>query len=221
MEQSKLKVNMSTYRRLKIQHKMDENLLEQNHLSNLQFHKYREEMFDRKIDRLRKSIEHIQPYTGDDDNDDEQITRTPNCFPRIKTHFHLLNFSSQTEKRLLCQAPIYNKTSKQISNHLPNIPRRTNSNEISQCLKRISFYQTRSPTIYSCRSNSNEEKYFRAFVNQQIFAEHKKQLKNEERKSLLLKQFDELKHTINDPHSTLSVLAALSRALLHLDSGKK
>jgi hypothetical protein len=101
-------------------------------------------------------------------------------------NFHLLNLSSQ--------ASIYNKSNKQISNHLPRIPD---------------------------RSNSDDEKYFQVFLNQQIFNENKNQLKYNERKAILLKQFDELKHTINDPHSTLSVLAALSRALLYLDSAIK
>jgi len=154
MEQHrKLKINKSTYHRLNIQHKMDETNLKQEHLLNVQFYKYREEMFNRKI-----ALE----------------------------HFHLLNFSSQ--------ASIYNKSNKQIPNHLPRIPD---------------------------RSNSDAEKYFQVFLNQQIFNENKNRLNYNERKAILLKQFDELKHTINDPHSTLSVLAALSRALLYLDSAIK
>jgi hypothetical protein len=147
-QQRKLKINKSTYHRLNIRHKMDETNLQQEHLLNVQFYKYREEMF--------------------------------------KRNFHLLNFSSQ--------ASIYNKSSKQISNHLPRIPD---------------------------RSNSDDKKYFQVFLNQQIFNENKNQLKYNERKAILLKQFDELKHTINDPHSTLSVLAALSRAILYLDSARK
>jgi len=152
-QQRKLKINKSTYHRLNIRHKMDETNLQQEHLLNVQFYKYREEMFKRKIGL---------------------------------GHFHLLNFSSQ--------ASIYNKSNKQISNHLPRI---------------------------SDRSNSDDEKYFQVFLNQQIFNENKNQLKYNERKAILLKQFDELKHTINDPHSTLSVLASLSRALLYLDSAIK
>ena len=172
MEQlPKLKVNMSTYRRLSIQHKMDETMLKQEHLLNLRTYKHREEMVQRKVDRLKKSFEHIQPNIND-----QQTLITGNCFNRIQTHFHLLNFSPQTQERLL-------------SNHLPNIHHRINS-------------------------KSNEKKYFEA----QISNEHENQLKNNERKIILLKEFDELKHTINDPHSTLSVLAALSRALLYLDS---
>jgi hypothetical protein len=174
MEQlPKLKVNMSTYRRLNIQHKMDETMLKQKHLLNLQTYKHREEIFQKKVDRLKKSFEHIQPYIND-----QQTLITSNCFNRIKTHFHLLKFSPQSQERLL-------------SNHLPNIHHRV---------------------------NSNYQKTFEEFLNQQISNEHKNQLKNNERKIILLKEFDELKHTINDPHSTLSVLAALSRALLYLDS---
>lgn len=41
---------------------------------------------------------------------------------------------------------------------------------------------------------------------------------HDEQKANLLKQFDELKHTINDPYSALSALAALSRSLAYLDS---
>jgi hypothetical protein len=193
MEQlPKVKINMNTYRRLNIQHKMDEAILKQKHLFNLKLYKYREEMFNKKIECLRKNLEHIQPYTDDDDDTNEQHTLiTSNCFTRIKTHFHLLNFSSQTQKRLLCQTPIYNKPSKQISSD-----------------------EKRPSMTYSFRPNSNEEKSVQLFLNRQ----HKDQIKNNKRKIILLKQFDELKHTINDPHSTLSALAALSRAVLYLDS---
>jgi len=54
-----------------------------------------------------------------------------------------------------------------------------------------------------------------------MFNEYENQLKNNQRKEILLKQFDGLKHTIDDPYSTLSVLAALSRILLDLDSERK
>ncbi|CAF4072260.1 unnamed protein product [Adineta steineri] len=156
---------MITYRRLNIQHKMKEANLTKDHLLNLKIYKHREEMFNRKVDRLRKSVEHLQPYIDNDTNDQQTST-----------------------------TPIYNKSSKQITNHLPLIRSRT---------------------------NSKDENNFQTFLNQQILNEYKNQLKYDERKAILLKEFDELKHTINDPHSTLSVLAALSRALLYLDSGKK
>jgi hypothetical protein len=228
---TKLKINKCAYRRLSIEHQANENLRQQTHLSNLHFHKYQEQLFNRKLDHLKKSLQHIEPYVDDDDINNEQSLMTPNCFTRIQNHFRLLNFSSQTEKRLLCQAPSYYKSSKQQqqSNHLPNIPqKKKNSVAINQCIRRVSFYQSRSPTDYSCRSainhhfsnaNTLEGESFQSYLNQQIYDEHRKQIKNDERKTSLLKEIDELKHTIDDPHSTFSVLAALSRAFLFLDSG--
>jgi hypothetical protein len=223
----KLKINMCAYRRLSIEHEIDEHLRKQNHLSNLHFYKYQEELFKRKINHLRQSLEHIEPYVTDDINNEESLM-APNCFTRIKNHFRLLNFSSDTEKRLLCQAPSYNKSSKQISNQLPNIIEKRNSKEINQCIRRISFYQSRPPKQYSCRSAINrhfsnsdcmeQKNYFQSYFNQQIFDEQKKQMKNDERKSSFLKDLDELKHTIDDPHSTISVLAALTRAIVFLES---
>src|SRR5256885_1007651 len=92
------KINMCAYRRLNIQHEIDENLRKQNHLSNLHFYKYREELFNRKINHLRKNLEHIEPYITDDNINDEESIMVPNCFTRILNHFRLLNFSSDTEK---------------------------------------------------------------------------------------------------------------------------
>ncbi len=63
-----------------------------------------------------------------------------------------------------------------------------------------------------------QKNYFQSYFNQQIFDEQKKQMKNDERKSSFLKDLDELKHTIDDPHSTISVLAALTRAIVFLES---
>ena len=177
-------------------------------------------MFRRKVDSLRKSIERIQPY-GSEDTYDEQNLITPNCFARVKTEFQLLNFSPQDRQRLLCQAPVHNKASQPKTNHLPPIPYRANANESEKCLQRLSFYQTRSPAIYSCRAKSNDKKHSQTFLKQQILNEHQTQLKHDERKVALLKEIDELKHTIDDPHSTLSALAALSRALLSLDARMK
>jgi hypothetical protein len=57
-----------------------------------------------------------------------------------------------------------------------------------------------------------EQKTFQSYRNQQIFDE-------QQRKTFLLKDFDELKHTIDDPYAAFSVLAALSRAFLLIDSG--
>jgi hypothetical protein len=221
---TKLKFNMCAYRRLNIEHEFDEHLRKQNYLSNLHFYKHQEQLLNRKINHLRKSLANIEPYNTDDINDEESLTE-PNCFTRIQNHFRLLNFSSDTEKRLLCQAPSSNKSSKQTSNQLPNISQKRNSNE---CIRRVSFSPSRPSKKYSCRSASNhhcsnsdflEQKTFQSYLNQQIFDEQKKQIKNDQRKNFLLKEFDELKHTIDDPNSTISVLAALSRAIIVLDSG--
>lgn len=82
------------------------------------------------------------------------------------------------------------------SAHLPSIPSRRNSLSIDQ-----------AQSSKKLPGNSHLQSY----LNEQA--------KNDERKTYLLKEFDELKHTIEDPHSTYSVLAALSRAILFLDSG--
>ncbi|CAF0782088.1 unnamed protein product [Rotaria sp. Silwood1] len=229
VNKTKLKFHMCTDRRLSLEHEINENIRKKNHLSNLNNHKYREHLFNKKLDCLRKTLENIEPNVHNDNND-EQALMAPNCFSRIQNHFRLLNFSSESEKRLLCQAPSYNKSTKQISNQLPIIIQKQNSNELNQCIRRVSFYQSRLPTNYSCHSAINhhfsngdllQQKTFQSYVNQQKIGEQNKQMKNNERKTFLLKEFDELKHTIDDPHSTLSVLAALSRAILFLDSGRK
>ncbi|UJR08551.1 hypothetical protein I4U23_012812 [Adineta vaga] len=219
-EETKLKDNMSTHRRLNIQHKMEENNLKQDHLLTLKSYQYREGMFHQRIDQLKKNIERIQPHVDNDMNDQQKL-RIPNNFAHIKTQFHLLNISTQTQKRLLCQVPEYNKPKKQKTNHFPLIPHRSHTNEIDKCLQRLSFFRTRAPIIYSCQSNSNDEKVFQTFLKQQIVNEHKNQRNHNERKAILLKEFDQLKHTIDDPHSTSSALAALSRALLDLEFGTK
>ncbi|CAF3913528.1 unnamed protein product [Rotaria sp. Silwood2] len=229
VNKTKLKFHTCTYRRLSIEHEINENIRKKDHLSTLHFYNYREHLFNKKLDYLQKTLEHIEPYVHNDDNN-EQALMTPNCFSRIQNHFRLLNFSSESEKRLLCQAPSYNKSTKKISNQLPIILQKQNSNEINQCIRRVSFYRSRSPINYSCRSARNhhfsngdvlQQKTFQSYLNQQKIGEQYKQMKNNERKTFLLKEFDELKHTIDDPHSTFSVLAALSRALLFLDSGRK
>ena len=218
---------MCTFRRLNIEHQVDEHLRQQHHRSTLQFYRYREQLFRQKLDRLRKDLEGIEPHVADDDTKDGTLM-TPNGFIRIQNHFRLLNLSPQTEKRLLCQAPMYNKTPGELVNTLPSVMQRKHSTDIHQCEKRVSFYQSRQPRTYSCRSANNrqfshsiemEERNLQSYLNRQIFDEQRKQQHHDERKSSLLKDFDELKHTIDDPHCTLSVLAALSRALLFLDSG--
>ncbi|CAF0744903.1 unnamed protein product [Rotaria sordida] len=223
---------MCTYRRLSIEHKFNENLHQKTYLSNLHSYKYREDLLNKKLDYLRKNLEHIEPSVHDDDDDNndnnnnnEQALMAPNCISRIQNHFRLLNFSSESEKRLLCQASSSsaNKSTKQISNQLPMISQKQNSNEINQSIRRSSINN-------SCRSARNhhdsnddllQQKTFQSYVNQQKIDEQNKQMKNNERKTSLLKEFDELKHTIDDPNSTLSVLAALSRAIFFLDSGRK
>ncbi|CAF1369964.1 unnamed protein product [Rotaria magnacalcarata] len=226
---TKLKINACTYRRLSIEHEMNENIRKKNHLSKLHYYKHREDLFNKKIDSLRRNFEHIEPHVSDDTDDGETLM-TPNCFARIQNHFRLLNFSTESEKRLLCQAPAYNKSSKQISNELPTILQKRNSTGIDQCVRHASFYQSRTSVNYSCRTTLNsrfsspesvQQKALNSFVNHQLVDEQNKQMKNNERKTFLLREFDELKHTIDDPHSTLSVLSALSRALLFLDSGIK
>ena len=132
-EATKLTFDLTTYRRLNIEHKINENLLKQTHLLNLRFYRSREELFARR----QKTFEYQQR-------------------------------SSLT---------------KQLADRL-----------------RKSNYQL--------------------YLNQQISSEHENQIKNNEEKEILLKKFDELKHTINDPHSTLSALAALSRSLFSLEINK-
>lgn len=228
---AKIKINKCKYRRISIEHEIDENIRKKTHLSNLHFYNYREQLFNQKVDRLRKNLEHIEPYSARDDTaTDGDSLMTPNCFSRIHNHFRLLNFSPDSEKRLSCQAPSYGKTSKQTSNQLPIIQQKSISNEIDQCQRRVSFYQSRLPMNYSCRSGANnhfsnadeiQEKTLRSYINQHLTDEQGQQMKNNERKSSLLKEFDQLKHTIDDPNSTFSVLAALSRALLFFDSARK
>jgi hypothetical protein len=221
---TKLKMIMCNHRRLNIQHEINENLRKKNHLSNLNSYQYQKQLFHRKLNQLRKSLEHIEPYTTEDTNEEDSLI-APNCFKRIQNHFHLLNFSSYTKQRLLCQAPSYNKSSEHISHQLPNI-----TQKINPYIKGASFYQSRPAETYSCRSAINdhifrghflEQETFQSYLNQQISNEQKKQFKNNQRKNSLLKELDELKHTIDDPNSTFSVLAALSRAILFLNSGRE
>lgn len=221
-----LRINRCTYRRLNIEHEVNEHLRLQTHLSTLDSYKQQEQKFNKKLKNLRKSLTQIQPYSLNEINNEDSLM-TPNCFSRIQNHFRLLNFSSDTEKRLLCQAPSYNKSNKLLSPILPCIPQKKNSKEIDQCVRRISFYQSRLPQPYSCRSPVNEhfstvdltgEKRYRAYIEEQKSNQILQREKNDQRKADLLNEFDRLKHSINDPHSTLSVLAALSRAFLFLDS---
>ena len=232
VDKKKHQVNMCTFRRLNIEHQIDEHLRQQHHRSTLQFHRYREQLFRRKLDRLRKNLDEIEPQVVDDEDDEmeDEALMKPNGFLRIQNHFRLLNLSPQTEKRLLCQAPVYSKPHGEGVNALPAVIDRKQSSDIRQCEKRVSFYQSRQPRTYSCRSANNphfaqpielEEKNLQSYLHRQIFDEQRKQQHHDERKSSLLKGFAELKHTIDDPHCTLSVLAALSRALLFLDSGRK
>lgn len=197
---TKLRINMCTHRRLNIQHEIDEHLRKQTHLSTLHSYKYQEELFHRKINHLKKNLEQIPPYIDDEINDEESFM-SPNCSTRIQNHLRLLNFSSDTEKRLLSQTTSSNK--------FPNITQKRNSNQI-KCRSAIN---RRASNL-----DFDEQKPFQSYLNQQIFDEQKKQIKNDQRKTYLLKEFDELKHTIDDPNSTFSVLAALSRAILFLDS---
>lgn len=210
---TRARINMCTYRRLNIEHEINENLCKQHYSSNLHFYKHQEQLFNRKINRLSNILQHIEPYDSKDINEEESFM-APNCLTRIQNHFRLLNFSSETEKRLLCQGPSY---------QLPNISPKRNSNEIDQCARRVSLHQSQPRRKETCRSAINHRFShgnfaFQSYLNQHIFDEQEKQLKNDQRKSFLLKEFDELKHTIDDPHSTVSVLAALSRAIIFLDS---
>jgi hypothetical protein len=132
----------------------------------------------------------------------ERSLMTPNCSTRIQNHFRLLNFKSETGKRLLCQS----------SSKLPNISQKRDSREIRGILL------NRSAINYPF---SYKQKTFQSYLNQQIIDEQQKQIQNNQRRNSLLKEFDELKHTIDDPNSAFSVLAALSRALLFIDSGRE
>lgn len=192
---TRARINMCTYRRLNIEHEINENLCKQRYSSNLHFYKHQEQLFNRKINRLSNILQHIEPYDSKDINEEESFM-APNCLTRIQNHFRLLNFSSETEKRLLCQT--------------------SSSNQFPQKRNSTPFIPSRRTINYSCRSARNphlfEQKTFQSYRNQQIFDE-------QQRKTFLLKDFDELKHTIDDPYAAFSVLAALSRAFLLIDSG--
>jgi hypothetical protein len=200
------KITRCIHRRLNLQHEIEENLCKQNHLSNLHSYKNQEQLFNRKINHLKKRLAHVEPY--DDDINEEHSLMAPNCIARIQNHFRLLNFSSETEKRLLCQTSSPNQFSQQ-RNSTPFIPSRPTIN--------YSCRSARNP--HSLKSDIFEQKTFQSYRNQQIFDEQQKQLKISKRKTFLLKEFDELKHTIDDPYAAFSVLAALSRAFLLIDSG--
>jgi len=188
------KITRCIHRRLNLQHEIEENLCKQNHLSNLHSYKNQEQLFNRKINHLKKHLAQVEPY--DDDINEEHSLMAPNCIARIQNHFRLLNFSSETEKRLLCQT--------------------SSSNQFPQKRNSTPFIPSHRTINYSCRSARNphsfEQKTFQSYRNQQIFDE-------QQRKTFLLKDFDELKHTIDDPYAAFSVLAALSRAFLLIDSG--
>ncbi|CAF0803974.1 unnamed protein product [Adineta ricciae] len=195
------KATMHTHRRLNAQHKIEENNLTEDHLLKLKLCRHRREMFHHKMNLCGKN----SGYVERDEMDEQQKITTSNCVMRMKTQLQILNISTQTQKRLLDQVAIYNK---QRTHQLPSISNPSSTNEIKNCLERLSLYRT-------------DEKRSQMYLNQQILKEHKNQREYNERKTVLFKQFDELKHAIEDPHSTLSTLAALSRALLHLDSGMK
>lgn len=227
---TRIKVDACTRRRLSIQHDFDESIRKKSLSANMHYYKHREDLFNKKLDNLRRNLEHIEPYVTDETEDDEEATLAPNCFARIQSHFRMLNFSPESEKRLLCQAPSYHKSNKQISNEALLLLQRRNSHNVDPSTRRVSFYQSRLPVNFSSRSSTNnhftstellQKKTLQSFVSHQIVDEQHKQEKNAERKTEMLKEFDELKHTIDDPNSTLSALAALTRALLYLDSGTK
>ncbi|CAF0796439.1 unnamed protein product [Adineta ricciae] len=192
---------MHTHRRLNIQRKIEENNLTEDHLLKLKLYRHRREMFHHKMNLHGKNSGYVQR----DDMDEQQKIIKSNCVMRMKTQLQLLNISTQTQKRLLDQVAIHNK---QRTHQLPSITNPSGINEMKNCLERLSLYR-------------RDEKRSQMYLNQQILNEHENQREHNERKMILLKQFDELKHTIEDPHSTLSTLAALSRALLHLESGMK
>ena len=130
-ETNRIKLNMAAYRRVNIEHQIQENLLKQTHLLNLRLYQSREVLFRRQ--------------------------------------------------------------------------------------KKIFEYQQRSSQLKQIANEINRKNY-RIYLDEQIRVEQQKQTETNRQKSLLLKQFGELKHTINDPHSTLSTLAALSRSLLSLET---
>ena len=232
-----MKINLCAHRRLNLQHKTDEHFRAQQHRSELQFHRHREQIFQRKLDRLRKNVERVElnvpndeNENGDEDDDDDEDEPTldekflkTNCLSRIQNHYRLLNFSAQTEQRLLNPLSTSPKSSKEeLSESLPHVQRKKSTNGVEPIplQRRASSYQSRSARMFSSASTRNdlEEKTFQSYIDQQLYDERKKQRHQNERKGFLLKDFDELKHSIEDPHATLSVLAALSRALLFLES---
>ncbi|CAF0940643.1 unnamed protein product [Adineta ricciae] len=202
------RISRCTHRRLTIQHDIDENHRKQTYLSTLHAYKHQEQLFNRKVNHLRKCLEQNEPfYAANRDNNHEtyekQSLTSPNCLARVHNHLRLLKFSSETEKRLLSSA-------------LPSkLPQRRHSN---QYIPRPSLPRARScrsaKTPSLIKSDVSEQNTFQSYLHQQINDEQLKQLNINKRKGSLLKEFDKLKHTIDDPYATLSVLATLSRAFL-------
>ncbi|CAF0831529.1 unnamed protein product [Adineta steineri] len=167
-----VKISQCNHRRLNMQYKIDLNHHKQNHISNLHSYERQEQLFNRKINHLKKSLAYT-PFSIDEDTNEEKPLTTPNCLARIQNHYRLLKFSSETEKRLLYQTPLSQLQSTR--NHL---------------LTKADIFESK---------NVDEQQ--------------------KQRKDFLFKEFDELKHTIDDPYAAISVLAALSRTFLILDSG--
>lgn len=204
-------MNQCANRRLSLEHQFAEHLEEQRVRSNLQSYRYREQIFQRKLDRLKRNIERIDLHPPENENEEsltEDRLLMSNCLPRIQNHYRLMNFSAETEQRLLNSNSMRPKSAKE--NPSESL---SNSNR-----KKSSSGERRSSFSRSMQNEAEEKNPFRSYIDQQLYDERRRQRDQNQRKSFLLKDFDELKHRIDDPHSTFSVLAALSRALLFLES---
>lgn len=174
MNREKSKENLCRNRRLSIEQQNDDHFREQIVRSTLNFHRHREETFQRRNELWKKtqpSLSVERRVEEDFSENDDEISMRPNGLKRIENQLRLLNFSEETEKRLASK-----KTPKNSFDDDRSSSAKTNSKQ-------------NEPTAYL-----------------------------DERKSFLLKEFDELKHKIEDPYATISVLTALSRALIFLEN---
>ncbi|CAF0784216.1 unnamed protein product [Didymodactylos carnosus] len=252
-------------RRLNAQYQLQYNVLNRQRSEAYGFHKHREHLFRQHLTKLRFDIAKIQPYqeyqrkksiflkdgypilTMSSDIPEDDTGLIPTCFSRIENQFRLMNFTTKTKQRLLCQAPSYKKQQQQEQQKQKQVQlqKKMNQNtttpgDIQLCTKRIDYYQSRIPCIYCCRTQPKmlttnpsdtllthisllddaRQQKLRMWLKQQIQIEYDKYHSYDERKQILIQHFDHMKHEIDDPHSTLSVLAALTRTLLKLNDFK-
>ena len=228
-EKTRARLSMCTNRRLDIEQQIDVHLRQQVCRTNLHYYRYREQIFQQKVERMKRNFQQMHSYTGDDKEmkkiDDDQLLK-PNCSKRIQNHIKLMNFSSETERNLLRQTSNSKGTDDELSDSLPSVNLRKGSAKRENTSRCPSASKPRSARARSCRSAYNpriflpiddEQNNSHPYFDEQILDEHRKRETHDQRKTFLLKEFDELRHDIDDPHATMSVITALSRTLLFLE----